>query len=238
MIAHRIELNLRLKPAKQILETGRFPMKNFCRLATLALALCVIATTAVAQAPATALSNLVEGVGPMAGGNTNWANYSELVLIPGPALLGVKSSSTALYIGFYGGSTVDIGNMVLYGTSRNGTTILSTKKVTLGGIANPSINLTSTSVCPVQPVSITNPCIIKLDPVKGALSSLDDYYFAMYFTNDANNQTVLSIGNMYSQGSLSGYNVVGDETRIKKKGSLPPGYNGGAPYFLMYVANE
>lgn len=213
-------------------------MKNFCRLATLALALCVIATTAVAQAPGTALSNILAGVGPMAGGNTNWANYSELVLIPGSALLGVKAASNVLYIGFYGGSTVDIGNMVLYKTTRSSTTVVSTKKVTLGGKTDPSINLTSTSVCPVQPVSITNPCIIKLDPIKGALSSLDDYYFTMYFTNDGNNGTVETIGNMYTQGALSGYQVIGDQTRIKKKGALPPGYNGGAPYFLMYVANE
>jgi hypothetical protein len=213
-------------------------MKNLGRLATLALALCVIATIAVAQAPETVLSNLVEGVGPMAGGTTNWAGLSELALISGSSLLGVKSTQAVLYIGFFGGSTVDIGNMVLYKTARNGNTVLSGKKVTLGGVANPSINLTSTSVCPVQPVSIANPCIIKLDPIKGALSSLNDYYFTIFFTNDGNNTSVLGVGNMSAQGSLSGYAVVGDETRIKPKGSMPAGYVGGAPYFLMYVANE
>jgi len=215
-------------------------MKNFCRLATLVLALGVIATSAVAQAPApaTVLSNLVEGVGPTAGGYTNWANVSELALISGSSLLGVKSTSTVLYIGFFGGSTVDIGNMVLYKTARSGSTVLSSKKVTLGGVANPSLNLTSTSVCPVQPVSVANPCIIKLDAVKGALSSLNDYYFTMFFTNDSNNTSVLGVGNMSAQGGLSGYFVLGDETRIKAKGSLPSGYGGLAPYFLMYVANE
>jgi len=213
-------------------------MKNFCRLATLALALCVIATTAVAQAPATVLSNLVEGVGPISGGYFNWAGVSELALISGSSLLGVKSTSTVLYIGFFGGNTVDIGNMVLYKTARNGNTVVSSKKVTLGGKANPSLNLTSTSVCPVQPVSAANPCIIKLDPIKGALSPLNDYYLTMFLTNDGNNSNVLAVGNMSAQGSLSGYFVLGDETRIKAKGSLPPGYNGGAPYFLMYVANE
>lgn len=213
-------------------------MKNFCRLATLVLALCVIATTAMAQAPATTLSNLVAGVGPMAGGNTNWSGLSVLTLIPGSAMLPVKSTSTVLYIGFYGGSTVDIGNMVLYKTNRSGSTVLSSKKVTLGGVANPSINLASTSVCPAQPVSITNPCIIKLDPIKGALSFLNDYYFTMFFTSDTNNTNVLTIGNMYTQGALSGYLVSGDQTRIKAKGALPPGYVANAPYFLMYVANE
>lgn len=213
-------------------------MKNFCKLATLVLGLCVMAATAMGQAPATTLSNLVAGVGPMGGGNTNWAGLSQLTLIPGSAMLPVKSTSTVLYIGFYGGSTVDIGNMVLYKTNRSGNTILSAKKVTLGAVSNPTINLTSTSVCPVQPVSIANPCIIKLDPIKGALSFLNDYYFTMFFTNDSNNTDVLAIGNMYTQGALSGYSVVGDETRIKAKGSLPPGYVANAPYFLMYVANE
>ena len=128
--------------------------------------------------------------------------------------------------------------MVLYKTARNGNTVVSSKKVTLGGVANPSLNLTSPSVCPVQPVSVANPCIVKLDPVKGALSTLNDYYFTMFFTNDSNNASVLAVGNMSAQGSLSGYFVLGDETRIKNKGSLPPGYVGAAPYFLMWVANE
>jgi hypothetical protein len=213
-------------------------MKTFCKLATLALVLCVIASSALAQAPATVLSNLTDGVGPITGEILNWAGFSELALIPGPSLLGVKSTSTVLSIGFVGGSTVDIGNMVLYTAARNTNTITGTKKVTLGGVANPSINLTSSAICPVQPVSITSPCIIKLDPIKGALSTLSDYYFTIFFTNDSNNASVGATGQASAQGSLSGYFVVGDETRIKKKGSLPPGYSGQAPFFLMYVANE
>lgn len=213
-------------------------MKIDCKFATLVLALCVIATSAVAQAPATVLSNLTDGVGPITGNTLNWAGYSELALIPGSSLLGVKSTSTVLYIGFVSGNTVDIGNMVLYSTARSGNTITATKKVTLGGLTNPSINLTSTSVCPVQPVSIANPCIVKLDPIKGALSTLTDYYLTIFFTNDSNNTSVGATGLASAQGSLSGYFIIGDETRIKKKGSLPPGYNGQPPYFLMYVANE
>lgn len=213
-------------------------MKNLCRLATLALAVCVMATTAVAQAPGTVLSNLVDGAGTIAGGYTNWAGVSELALISGTSLLGVKSTQAVLYIGFFGGSTVDIGNMVLYKAARNGNTVISAKKVTLGGVANPSLNLTSPSVCPVQPLSVANPCIIRLDPVKGALSTLNDYYFTIFLTNDSNNSSVLSVGNSSAQGSLSGYFILGDETRIKAKGSLPSGYVGGPPYFLMYVANE
>ena len=213
-------------------------MKTFCKLATLALALWVMATTAAAQTPAIVLSNLVDGVGTVAGGVTNWGGLTELTLISGSSLLGVKSTQAVLYIGFFGGSTVDIGNMVLYKTARNGNRVISVKKVTLGGVANPSLNLTSPSVCPVQPLSLANPCIIKLDPVKGALSTLNDYYFAMFFTSDSNNTNVLGVGNSSAQGGLSGYSVAGDQTRIKAKGSLPPGYGGLTPYFLMYVANE
>ena len=46
--------------------------------------------------------------------------------------------------------------MVFYTTARASNLITAFKKVTLGGKANPSINLASTSVCPVQPVSVTN----------------------------------------------------------------------------------
>ena len=216
-------------------------MKNTCKLATLALALCVIAASAVAQttAPQTALSNIAEGTGTISNGTTAWAGSSELVLIPGTGLLPVKATTNFLSLGFYAGSTVDVGHMVLYKTARNRTTVLSAKVVTLGLVPNPSINLTSPSVCPIQPVSLSNPCIIKLDVVKGALSPLNDYYFAIYFSNDSNNAPGVSgVGVSPNQGGLSGYNLVGDQTRIKKNGSLPAGLSGAAPYFLMSVQNQ
>lgn len=213
-------------------------MNRFLKFATLVLVLCIAAGSALAQEPATQLANLAAGAGDITGQTLNWAGFSELVLIPGSELFNVKSASTFLSIGFIAPSTVDVGNMVLYVTARNTTTVTGTKKVTLGGLSNPSINLASTAVCPVQPVSLTNPCIIKLDAVKGALSPLDDYYFAIYLANDSNNQSVSPAGPPTSQGSLSGYFLTGDETRIKKKGTLPAGYAAAAPYFLLYVTNE
>lgn len=212
-------------------------MKTFCRLAACALMTCMVATLALAQAPATTLSNLAEGVGSINAGSGNWANFSEIVLIPGSAIFGVKGSSTVLTLAFTAGSTVDIGNMVLYKSARSGNTNLGTKKVLLGGVSNPSINLTKTSVCPVQPVSSTNPCLIKLDPVKLALSPLNDYWFVVYFANDSNNTTMLP-GYSTEQGSLSGFFMTGDETRIKSKGALPTGNGNATPYFLVSLTNQ
>ena len=217
-------------------------MKNFYRLAAFGLALCGIAASVMAQeavVPPVVLSNIAEGTGTITNGNSTWAGFSELVLIPGSGLLPVKATTNFLYLGFVGGSTVDIGHMVLYKTARNSTTVLTIKPVKLGAVLNPSINLTSPTVCPIQPVSVTNPCIVKLDVVTGALSTLNDYYFAIYFANDSNNAGgVFGAGQSPNQGGLSGYSIAGDQTRIKKLGALPPGFSGAAPYFLMWVANQ
>ena len=213
-------------------------MKIFYKFATSALAMCILAAGALAQTPLTTLSNLTEGIGAVTGNGAVWNGYSELILIPGASLLGVKSATTSFSIGFTAGSTADIGNMVLYKTGRSSNKILSVAKVKLGGVSNPSINLGSTAVCPVQPVSVANPCIVKLDAVKPALSPLNDYYLVLFFTDDSNNQHVSATGPAVLQGSLSGWYIQGDETRIKAKGTLPSGNNDQAPYFLMYVTNE
>jgi hypothetical protein len=153
--------------------------------------------------------------------------------------MGASSKTTALYLGFTGGSTADIGNMVLYSTPRNGSTVTKVVKVTLGGTQSPSINLTSTSVCPVQPVSATSPCIVRLDTVKAALSPLDDYYFTIYFTLDTNNEKISGAGQSFAQGALSGWALYGDQTRIGVKGALPTNENTDqAPFFLAYITNQ
>ena len=212
-------------------------MKTFGKFATLALAVAVVSASAMAQAPATTLTNLIDGSEEL-NSSGSWGGYSSLTLIPGAGLFGVKSTQTVLTIVFTGGSTVDVGNMILYTSARSSSTITGTKKVTLGGISNPSIDLTSTSVCPVQPVSTANPCYVKLDPVKGSLVVTDDYTFGIYFPNDSNNATMEGAGAGPVQGSLSAWAVSGDQTRIKKKGTLPPGNDGQGPTFLMYVTNE
>ncbi len=218
-------------------------MRTFYKLATLTLMMTVLAVSAFAQevVPATApLANLTEGQGAIASsGNPSWDGLSEFVLIPGAALMGASSSTTALYIGFTGGSEADIGNMVHYEVPRNGSTVIKVEKVTLGLSSSPSIVLTNTSVCPVQPVSVTNPCIVRLDTVKLALSPLYDYYLTIYFTLDTNNEQIKGVGQTSWPGALSGWYLYGDQTRIGVKGALPTNENGdAAPFFLAYVTNE
>jgi hypothetical protein len=153
--------------------------------------------------------------------------------------MGASSASTALYLGFTGGSEADIGNMVLYEVPRNGSTVLKVEKVTLGASSSPSIVLTNTSTCPTQPVSVTNPCFVRLDTVKLALSPLYDYYLTIYFTLDTNNETISGVGQVSSPGALSGFSLYGDQTRVGVKGALPTNENSdAAPFFLAYITNE
>jgi hypothetical protein len=186
------------------------------------------------------LVNLTEGQGTIASNdNPSWDGLSEFVLIPGASLMGASSATTALYLGFTGGSEADIGNMVLYEVPRNGSTVIKVIKVTLGASSTPSINLTSTSVCPVQPVSVTNPCIVRLDTVKTALSPLYDYYFTIFFTLDTNNEQIKGVGQTSWPGALSGWYLYGDQTRIGVKGALPTNENSDqAPFFLAYITNQ
>ncbi|HXC00509.1 MAG TPA: hypothetical protein VNU74_08915 [Terriglobales bacterium] len=218
-------------------------MKTFYKLATFVLTMTVLTASVFAQEPApavTVLANLTEGQGIItSSGGQSWDGLSELVLIPGAALMGAPSTTTVLSLGFTGGSEADIGNMVLYEVPRNGSTVIKVTKVELGGTQTPSIVLTSKTVCPVQPVSVTNPCIVKLDTIKSALSPLYDYYFAVYFTLDTNNEKISGVGQTASQGALSGWSLYGDQTRIGAKGALPTNEDSDqAPFFLAYITNE
>ena len=87
-------------------------------------------------------------------------------------------------------------------------------------------------------VSLANPCFVKLDAIKEALSPLDDYYFVIYFTSDSGNNAVRGAGSSGDQGALSGWLIDGDDTRIPVGGTIPVGYAGAAPVFLMYATNE
>jgi len=221
-------------------------MNTFNKLAkfvlTPALMMLVLAASAFAQAPGpqTTLANLTEGQGTIdSGGNPQWDGYSELVLIPGASLIGASSTSTALYITFTGGTEADIGNMVLYSTLRGNDAVIKATKVTLGSSSDPSINLASTSVCPNGAPTVTTPCIIRLDTVKAALSTLDDYYFVIYFTLDTNNEKITGAGQSIEQGGLSGFYLYGDQTRIGAKGAIATNENTDqSAFFLTYVANE
>jgi hypothetical protein len=204
----------------------------------------------VPAAASTAAKNLLIGVTgqvnsdlqppPYSSALPNWAGNSALVLMPGAALLPVTSAKTTLYLGFTAGSTADIGGMVIYTTARGGTAITAVTPVKLGGVSNPSINLASTSVCPVAP-SPANPCIVRLDPTALALSPLFDYYFVVYFTNDTNNKAIGGADPDNTRTSLSGLSIAGDGTQLKVGGSVPVNESNPTTHymdFLMYVMSN
>jgi len=215
-------------------------------LTTLTLLICAIvfaclANTAVAQQrPAAPPINLVAGVGGPVSQNTNWENYSALDLIAGafifPAVAQVKT--TALYIGFTAGTEANIGNMVLYTTKRGNYKITAVTPVKLKGVSDPIISLTNKKVCPTQPLSTANPCVIRLDPITLTLSTLSDYYFVVYFSNNSNNESVAAANAQFPITSLTGWFLTGDQSRLKVGDSIPTGYNGSHPYFLLYVMSN
>jgi len=206
-----------------------------------ALAFACLTSSAVAQKrPAVPPINLVAGVGGPVSSSNQWENYSALNLIAGafifPAVAQVKT--TVLYIGFTGGTEADIGNMVLYTTKRGNSKITAATPVKLKGASNPIISLTNKKVCPSQPLSTSNPCVIRLDPITLTPSTLSDYYFVMYLSTNTNNETVGAANSQYPITSLTGWFLGGDQTQLKAGGSIPSGYSGSHPYFLLYVMSN
>lgn len=185
--------------------------------------------------------NLLAGVTGPFFGQTPWNGYSTVSRISGASLYPISSANTVLYLGFAGGTMADISNMVLYRTPKGSTKISSVTPVRLGGITNPSVNLSSASVCPVQPIIETNPCIVRLDPIALPLSPLSDYYFAVYFGNDLNNYNLSGTAPDPSfpvQSFLRGLKLTADETQLTVGQSVPDWNQGGGPYFLMYVMSN
>ena len=197
-------------------------------------------TVAAQQTPAAPPINLVAGVGGPVSSSNEWENYSALNLVAGafifPAVAQVKT--TVLYIGFTAGTEADLGNMVLYTTKRGNTKITAVTPVKLKGVSNPIISLTNKKVCPTQPISTTNPCVIRLDPITLTLSTLSDYYFVLYFGNNSNNASVGAANAQFPITSLTGWYLSGDQTQLKVGSSIPSGYNGTHPYFLLYVMSN
>jgi hypothetical protein len=218
------------------------------KIATFVLLLLATATFAVAQdGPAsprkarpltTVLSNLTEGAASAPGNNVDWEGWSEIDYIPGAALFGVDSTDSYFTIGFSAGSTVNITSMVLYTTARASNIVTKVTKVTYLKSASPAINLTSTSTCPTQPVSATNPCFIKLDKTAVEMIATNDYYFAIYFTSNSNNNSMRGAGGSGQSGALMGWQIDGDDGLIPVGGTIPVGNGGLAPLFLMYLTNE
>ena len=215
------------------------PKKPTLLMSVVAIA-CLASTVVAQQAPATAPINLVAGVGGPVSSSNQWSDYSALNLIAGafifPAVATVKT--TVLYIGFTGGTEADIGNMVLYTTKRGNSKITAVTPVKLKGVSDPIISLTNKKVCPSQPISITNPCVVRLDPMTLNLSTLSDYYFVMFLSTSNNNATVGAANAQYPITSLTGWYSSGDQTRLTVGSSIPSGYSGSHPYFLLYVMSN
>jgi hypothetical protein len=180
---------------------------------------------------------LVIGSGPVTT-DAQWAGYSALNLISGTSIMTVKTSTTALYVQFTQGAQADISNMVLYTTTgRANPTIASVTPVTLGGISNPTIVLTNKKVCKHQPVSVTNPCTVRLDLLKLVLSPMNDYWLVMYFASDSNNANLGGAIPVFRGGPLTGFYLGGDETTLTPGQSIPSG-NTGLPNFLVAVQTQ
>jgi len=179
--------------------------------------------------------NLVSGVGGPLTSVGAWSNFSAINLIPGFALFPIPSTRTVFYIGFTGGTTAVINNMVLYQTTRAGLKITGVTPVKFKGVSNPTISLTSTANCPVQPVSISNPCIVRLDPASVTLSPVNDYYLVIFFPTNSNNGPLDAATHPGEKGtSLTGTYVSGDVSRHTVGQSLSPILNDNT-YFLMGV---
>ena len=208
-------------------------MKLTYKFAALTLMLCAVSENSFAVTN----NNLVRGViGPVSS-NLSWPNYSVLNLIPGSALFSFASSTTVFYLGFTAGTVADITNMVVYTTARGSRTITAVTPVTYSGSSNPSINIGSTSVCP-QGLSITTPCIVRLDPTSLTLSAASDYYLIVHLATGTNNQSLGATQAVSGQTSLGGAYFGGnDYTQLTVGQSVPGGPNSG-PTFLMYVMNN
>jgi len=185
--------------------------------------------------------NLLPGIGPLLipGGSSNWTGLSAVENIPGTSLYPVQSDTTVLYVGFTAGTTVKIGNMVLYSTAREDATITAVIPVRLRGASNPTFSLTDTKVCPIQPLSGRSPCILRLDPIKLSLSTFNDYYFAVYFT-ETDDDTHVARPRAFI-GSLTGGEQVGDATQLKVGDSVPDLLGNGdsnPPSFLLVAVMD
>ena len=192
----------------------------------------------LAQSVAANPENLVVGVGGPVSSNNNWSNFSAINVISGSSILPTTSTTTALYLGFTAGTFADVNHMVLYTTKRQSSKITAVTPVKLGGVSNPTINLTSPTTCPNGAVSATNPCIVRLDTLTLTLSPTNDYYFVVYFTSNTNNASLGGvIPGFPNKTSLTGEFLGGDSSRLTV-GEIVPAGNSGMPFFLMYVMTD
>jgi hypothetical protein len=166
-----------------------------------------------------------------------WSGFSAINLVPGSALYPISSTQAVFYLGFVGGTTVDVGNMALYTTARGSLKVTAVTPVKLKGVSNPTIALTNKSTCPLQPVSTTAVCLVRLDPVAITLSAEADYYLVTYFTSNSNNSAVNAANALGPIPSLAGSFDSVDDTHLAVGQSIPVAAT-GVPNFLMQVMSN
>ncbi len=217
------------------------PMKTLSRLSAFALIVFSACVPAFSQhhtklTPAADPQNLVRGlVGPISS-DPSWAGFSVENVIPGSGLFPITSTTTVFYLGFASGTEADISNMVLYTTARGSLKITASTPIKFNGVSNPSLVLTKTSVCPTQPVSTTNPCVVRLDPAAITLSPSSDYYLMIYFTNNSNNSSLGAVEpGIATQSTLSSAYFSGKDYTQLAVGQSLPGVTNRPSNFLMYV---
>ncbi len=217
-------------------------MKNVCKVATLTLMMLAVTVCGFSQRVYYSEASYRDSE---PGAGRNWtgrrqfqlSNYSVFNLVPGSGLFPITSTTTVFYFGFTAGTEADISNMVVYTTPRGSLTISAATPVKLGGVSNPSIVLSNTSVCPVAP-STTIPCIVRFDPTTITLSPASDYYFVVYFTNNSNNAAIAATQPNNNQTSLAGTYFGGTDYTHLTAGQSIPGAAARGPSFLMYVMNN
>ena len=220
-------------------------MKRAFRIAALALTTFAIAmygfsqeSTKVVKPAVTTTQNLVRGVfGPISS-NSGWSNYSVFNLVSGSSLFPGSSTTATFYYGFTAGSTANLGNAVVYTTARGSLVITAATPVTLGGVSGATLLLSSTSVCPTQPLSTTSPCIVRFDPATVTTSPANDYYFVVYFQNNANNSSIAAAQPINGHSGFSGTYAGGTDYTSLTVGQSIPTSVVSTPEFLMYVTNN
>jgi hypothetical protein len=130
----------------------------------------------------------------------------------------------------------EVGNMVLYTTKRGNYKITAVTPAKLKGVSDPIISLTNKKVCPKQPISVANLCVVRLDPITP--STLSDDYFVVYYADDANNPSVGAANAQFLITSLTGWFLTVHQSRLAVGDSIPGGHNGSHPHFLLFVMSN
>jgi len=140
--------------------------------------------------------------------SSNWQNLTLFCRIRGWTLSAFPASWTVKIL-FLAGSPV-IGNMVILKTIAAGPTVgvavISTTSVTIGGVSNPTL---------------VTPSIVTTDAITLALDNAHEFYFLIFFANNAANVAVSLGATPATTGNT--FDISGDQTGISSLPALGAG---------------